>query len=211
MEEYKNILAFVDLRLALIDRYKDLNLNENEVMVLLVVDYLIKKGVTIIAPETLANKMVMDVKTIDATFLGLINKGMINVKEDLTTSLDGLYKRLLDGFKIERGKINNYTKEESDNLYSLFENEFGRPLSSVEIDIMRSWMENGYSVDLIKEALKEAVNAKAKNIKYVDRILLSYQQEKEIKKEGFTTNSEKWRHNMDETIEIANLNWLERK
>jgi DNA replication protein len=211
MEEYKNIQPFVDIRLTLIDRYKDLNLNENEVMVLLVVDLLLKKGVTIIAPETLTAKMVMDIKTIDSTFVGLINKGFIKIEDNLSTSLEGLYKRLLDGFKIERGKINSYSKEESDNLYTLFETEFGRPLSGVEIDIMRSWMENGYPVDLIKEALKEAISAKAKSIKYVDRILLSYQQEKEIKKEGFTTNSEKWRHNLDETIEIANLNWLERK
>jgi DNA replication protein len=153
----------------------------------------------------------MDISEIDSIFLGLVNKGLVYVKDDLTTSLEGLYKRLFDGVKFEIGKINTYTKEESDSLYSLFEKEFGRPLTNMELEVMRSWMENGYSINLIKEALQETIAKNIRNIKYVDKVILSYIREKEIKQEGFSTNSEKWRHNIEETIEIANINWLDKK
>ena len=76
---------------------------------------------------------------------------------------------------------------------------------------MRSWMENGYPTNLIKEALQESIAKKVRNIKYVDKVLLTYIQEKEIKKEGFTATSDKWRHSIEETIEIANMNWLGKK
>ncbi|HHU27935.1 TPA: DnaD domain protein [bacterium] len=211
MEEYKKILPFVDIRMLLLDRYKDLGLSEKEVMILLMVDYYLNKGINIIAPETLSVKMSMDISEIDSIFLGLVNKGLVYVKDDLTTSLEGLYKRLFDGVKFEIGKINTYTKEESDSLYSLFEKEFGRPLTNMELEVMRSWMENGYSINLIKEALQETIAKNIRNIKYVDKVILSYIREKEIKQEGFSTNSEKWRHNIEETIEIANINWLDKK
>ena len=105
MEDYKKMLPLVDIRMLLLDRYKDLGLTENEVIILLMVDYYLKKGINIIAPETLSVKMGMELEKIDSIFLGLVNKGLIYVKDDLSTSLDGLYKRLFEGVKFEVGKV----------------------------------------------------------------------------------------------------------
>ena len=89
-----------------------------------------------------------------------------------------------------------------------FENEFGRALTPFEIDTIRDWIESGFTIDLVKSALGEAVRNKVRSIKYVDRILLNYRQQEEIKKEGNTTISEKWRKDIDETMNIAKTRWV---
>ena len=58
-------------------------------------------------------------------------------------------------------------------------------------------------IDLVKSALGEAVRNKVRSIRYVDKVLLNYRQQAEIKKEGTTTISEKWRKDINETMNIA--------
>lgn len=61
-------------------------------------------------------------------------------------------------------------------LYQLFEKEFGRPLSPIEMETIGLWLEEDeYSVDLIRLALREAVLNQAYSLKYIDRILLAWE------------------------------------
>ena len=90
----------------------------------------------------------------------------------------------------------------------MFENEFGRTLTPFEIDTIRDWIDTGFSIDLIKSALGEAVRNKVRSIRYVDKILLNYRQQEEMKKEGNTTISEKWRKDINETMNIAKTRWV---
>lgn len=58
------------------------------------------------------------------------------------------------------------------NLIKTFEQEFGRPLTPIETAQIESWYrDEGYSEELIKEALKRAVLRGVLNLNYVDRIL----------------------------------------
>ena len=111
-------------------------------------------------------------------------------------------------FIMENSKKVNVSNDDANNIYSLFENEFGRALTPFEIDTIRDWIESGFTIDLVKSALNEAVRNKVRSIKYVDRILLNYRQQEEIKKEGNTTISEKWRKDIDETMNIAKTRWV---
>ncbi|MEG3068198.1 MAG: DnaD domain protein [Syntrophaceticus schinkii] len=61
------------------------------------------------------------------------------------------------------------------NIINLFEREFGRALTPIEIDQIKNWYcEHGYAETLIKEALKRAVLRGILNLNYMDKILASW-------------------------------------
>lgn len=64
---------------------------------------------------------------------------------------------------------------ESRNLFSIFEKEFGRPLSPMECETISSWVDHDrYQEELILLALKESVFAGKLHFRYIDRILLEW-------------------------------------
>lgn len=61
------------------------------------------------------------------------------------------------------------------NLFTLFEQEFGRPLSPMECETISGWLDQDrYPEPLILAALKEAVFAGKLHFRYIDRILLEW-------------------------------------
>lgn len=77
------------------------------------------------------------------------------------------------------------TQQESNEveLYRIFEREFGRIMSPFEVQMISEW--NGkFHTDVIKLALREAIIRNVKQMKYIDRILLNWEQA------GVTTVSE---------------------
>jgi len=53
------------------------------------------------------------------------------------------------------------------NLYSIFENEFGRPLSPMEVEQINLWSTK-LSSNMVLEALRKAVMMGKHNFKYID-------------------------------------------
>lgn len=71
------------------------------------------------------------------------------------------------------------------DLFTVFENEFGRALSPLEYETIVGWLDQDqYSDALIMAALKEAVFAGKVHFRYIDRILLEW------KRNGITTPEE---------------------
>lgn len=67
------------------------------------------------------------------------------------------------------------TQEKERSLVAIFEDEFGRTLSQIELETLFTWTQKeGYSEDLIYLALKQAVLNGALSLKYIDRILLNW-------------------------------------
>lgn len=65
---------------------------------------------------------------------------------------------------------------EAAQLIQTFEREFGRVLTPIELETINQWLVlDSYSVDLIRLALKEAVIHQALSLKYMDKILLSWE------------------------------------
>ena len=61
------------------------------------------------------------------------------------------------------------------DVFSVFEQEFGRPLSPMELETISGWLDNDrYPEELIRFALKEAVFAGKLHFRYIDRILLEW-------------------------------------
>jgi DNA replication protein len=66
-------------------------------------------------------------------------------------------------------------EEESRSLFSIFEKEFGRPLSPMECETISGWLDQDrYPEELILLALKESVFAGKLHFRYIDRILLEW-------------------------------------
>ncbi|MBB6735479.1 DnaD domain protein [Cohnella sp. CBP 2801] len=61
------------------------------------------------------------------------------------------------------------------NLLTVFEQEFGRPLTPMECETITGWLDSdGYAEELVLFALKESVFAGKLHFRYIDRILLEW-------------------------------------
>lgn len=61
------------------------------------------------------------------------------------------------------------------DIFSIFEMEFGRPLSPMECETISGWLDQDqYPVELVLAALKEAVFSGKVHFRYIDRILLEW-------------------------------------
>ena len=69
-------------------------------------------------------------------------------------------------------------KNKSRNILQIFEDEFGRPLSNIEIEYVNNWLvKDQLSEDLIILALQQAVLNNAYSLKYIERILFNWQKQ----------------------------------
>jgi len=96
----EKIMDAIDWRMILVDNYKKLGLNENELSIILVTNSLIQKGVDFITPDLIALKMTLDFNEIDSCFTNLLKKDIITLegKEKLHVSIEPLKKRLIEIF-----------------------------------------------------------------------------------------------------------------
>lgn len=208
----EKIINAIDWRMILVDNYKKLGLDENELSIVLVTNSLIQKGVDLITPDIIALKMTLDFQEIDSCFTNLIKKNIITLdgKDKIHISIEPLKKRLIEIFYEELKKeTNEPSSKDQNDIFVLFENEFGRALSQFEVNTINDWFDQGNTTSTIKEALNVATLAKVKTIRYIDKILLEWKRREEFSKNGVSPLSEKWRKNLEETMEIAKINWME--
>lgn len=83
-------------------------------------------------------------------------------------SLENFYALISEDKKEEK-------KEEiKTDIYPVFEQEFGRPISSMEYEIINAWLEKNYPEEMIIGALKEAVYNGVCKLNYIDKILYEW-------------------------------------
>lgn len=69
------------------------------------------------------------------------------------------------------------TEQQRQSVFESIEKEFGRTLSPLEMESISQWIDlDHYSPKIIELALKEAVLSQVYNLKYMDRILRSWEQ-----------------------------------
>jgi len=92
------------------------------------------------------------------------------------------------------GQAPSSAKARKLDTYSIFEREFCRPLSPMELETITGWLEQDcYKEDLILAALKEAVFTGKLNFRYIDRILLEWQRNRVQSVEQARTYSQRFR------------------
>lgn len=96
---------------------------------------------------------------------------------------------------------------EEDNIYSNFEEEFGRTLSPIEYELINSWNDS-YRKDIILEALKESVLNGVKNLKYVDRILFEWSKKGIKSIDQIKKDKEIFSKRKESNVEIPDFDWV---
>lgn len=163
--------------LFMLQHYKELKLEIGEFLFLM---YLYNLGNKFIFdPSKFASDLNLDIKDVMNYIGALSDKHFIRV--EVMKNDKGLMEEmvLMDDFYsklslITMDEINNASSTDSSNIYEVIEKEFGRTLSPMEYEIIRAWLDNGMSEELIQEAIKEAAYNGVSNLRYIDKILYEW-------------------------------------
>lgn len=107
--------------------------------------------------------------------------------------------------------INQANTEIKINVFEKIEQEFGRTITSIEYEIIKSWLENGTSEELVLEALKEAVFNGVTNLRYMDKILYEWTKKGIKNKEDVEKNQIKHREEKkkESKLELFEYDWFD--
>ena len=163
--------------LFMLQHYKELKLEIGEFLFLM---YLYNLGNKFIFdPSKFADDLNLDIKDIMNYIGTLSDKHFIRV--EVMKNDKGLMEEmvLMDDFYsklslITMDEVNNVSSADNSNIYEIIEKEFGRTLSPMEYEIIRAWLDNGMSEELIQEAIKEATYNGVSNLRYIDKILYEW-------------------------------------
>ena len=111
-------------------------------------------------------------------------------------------------------EVNNTSNSENSNIFEIIEKEFGRTLSPMEYEIIKAWLDGGFSEELIKEAIKEATMNNVSNLRYIDKILFEWNKAG-VKNSGDVEKNRKKRiesrekHDENIDMDIIDYNWFD--
>ncbi|WP_113928621.1 DnaD domain-containing protein [Bacillus sp. P14.5] len=213
----------------LLSNYNKLGLSESEFVLLLQVYSFIDKGNDFPTPEEISSKMSFSSEECSSILRRLVQNQFISIEEGNSSSgilyeqysLKPLWTKLAE-FVLNESKGEGMEKallEETD-LYTVFEQEFSRPLSPLECETLAMWIDQDeHNAVIIKAALREAVISGKLNFRYIDRILFEWKKNgvktiEQAKKQG-----EKFRPHQKQQVSsqtaqsdkktVPFYNWLE--
>ena len=183
--------------------YKKFDLENNELLMLI---YLLNCNEKLILDNKKISKdLYLEENEVLNIISSLIEKNYISIEMSKNNGIIEEYISL-DLFyeKINSYLIENDKKDNSSDIYSKFEKEFGRTLSPVEYETISKWIESNISLELIEAALKEAILSGVNSIRYIDKILFEWN------RKGYKTSSDIInKSKKDEYIEeIYDYDWL---
>ncbi|OEF99053.1 hypothetical protein BHF71_02385 [Vulcanibacillus modesticaldus] len=174
----------------LLGYYKKIGLTDQDMMVIIHLIHFISKGNKFPSVSELEARMSLSTEELMRVLQRLVRQGYIYIEEhkDQETgvlfeayNLNPLYYRIFKEIEreIEVSTIEAEKKEEemkAQNIFKVFEQEFGRPLSPMELEMISTWIDKDkYSEEIIVYALKEAVFSNKLNFRYIDKILFEWQ------------------------------------
>ncbi|SEN42598.1 DnaD domain-containing protein [Lihuaxuella thermophila] len=175
----------ISLPVVLFTEYKRVGLSEQEVMLLIhIMLYQEKEQKPFPTVSELEERMNCSSDEIVRLLQQLVRGGFLQIEEEVNEyglrserySTSPLLQQLVASFINRENGDSSLEEEAYSNIFRLFEQEFGRPLSPMECEMLGQWMdEDGHSEELIEAALREAVFCGKVNIRYIDRILLEWQ------------------------------------
>lgn len=110
-------------------------------------------------------------------------------------------------------EVNKQENSVDSNIFEIIEKEFGRTLSPIEYEIIRAWLENNMSEELIKEAIKEATLSGVTTLRYIDKILYEWgkvgiKSLKDVEENRRKRNAVK-ENESDINLDIVEWNWFD--
>lgn len=174
--------------------YKSIGLTEEEFMaLLLLMAYGQKKSDFYPELKHLASIMMAPVSRVQELIASLMEKDCLSIEKEFSLEdgqlspafcFEPLFRKLgtcisdADAKQRERrqeemhAQVKQEDQPRAKDIYSIFEDEFGRPLTNMEIAYLSEWIEGDqFSDTLVLEALRSAVSREKLNFKYIDAIL----------------------------------------
>ncbi len=191
----------------LLFNYQELKINESQLILLI---YLMNLKDTEFNPNNITKDLKMQLTDVLTNIDVLTNLNLIKI--DLRKidgvrhefiNIDQLYEKLL--YLV----INEEKEEIPSNIFSTFETEFGRTLAPMEYEIINSWIDSGYSEELIIAALKEAVYNGVFKLNYIDKILYEWGKKGIKSIQDIEKEKTKFQSKKEEKKELYDYNWLE--
>lgn len=208
LEKIINVIKQKDLIIPniLFFNYKKLDITEFELILLI---YIIN-STPCFNLKQMSNDLDINSKDLLKLINSLTEKDLLEIIVDKkqsfcseSISLEKLYQKL--GFTLVNVEEK---KEESNNLYTIFEQEFGRTISPMEYEIINAWKSSDFTDELIISALKEATYNGVSNLRYIDKILHEWKKkgiktikDVEIDKQNFNKKTAK-------KINLIDYDWL---
>ncbi|MGM9882479.1 MAG: DnaD domain-containing protein [Bacilli bacterium] len=213
MEEIEKILKDRPIILPrfLFNYYIRLGITAEELIILI---FIIDKGDKVVYnPELVAGSLGMDKYKVMELLNSLNEKKIISItvekgkegKSEEYISLDLLYKKITN-IIIDK-KEEEKTLDNSD-IFSIFESEFGRPISSMECQIIKGWIDDNFSHELIMEALKEAIYNGVTSLRYIEKILYDWRKKGYKTKKDVMEAKNKYRESKKEVKDVFYYDWL---
>ena len=204
IELLKNINYQVSKELLF--NYKTLNITDSELIILI---YLINQTSNTYNPKQIGNDLKLELNNVLELINSLCEKNIIkiemkkinNIRSEVI-SLDSLYEKIAFA-------LTEVEEKNDSNLYGVFETEFGRTLSPMEFEIINGWLDNGYTEELIKLALKEATYNGVSNLRYIDKIIYEWGKKGIKTKEDVENNRKQFKNNnTNKNKELFDYDWL---
>lgn len=213
---------------TILKHYRDLGLSEEELVLILQVQFFSQQGIHFPTPDELSDRMSFSASDCSMMLRRLIQRGILEIKEYKEQeilyeqySLIPLWEKLFTFLSSPSRKETE--KQEEENLYPVFEQEFGRPLSPFESETLIIWMDQDHhDPSIVKAALREAVISGKLNFRYIDRILFEWKKNGIRTLEQAMNHSKRFRQNQNRTKpaekeqtesyqrKIPFYNWLEK-
>lgn len=207
MSQVIELLKSINYQISkeLLFNYKKLNITDSEFIIII---YLINQSSNIYNPKQMSNDLNIELNNILELMNSLSEKNIIkiemkkinNIRSEVI-NLDSLYEKLAFS-------LTEVEEENESNLYSVFETEFGRPLTPLEYQIINGWVDTGVSEELIKLALKEATYNGVRNLRYIDKIIYEWDKKGIKTKDDVEKNRKQFKNNNTKNKELFDYDWL---
>lgn len=213
MEELEKLLREKPIILPrfLFNNYLRLGITSDELIILILI---IDKGDKVVYnPESISNSIGLDKYKVMELLNNLNEKKIISItvekneegKSEEYISLDLMYKKILGTMIDKESEVK--TIDNSD-IFSIFESEFGRTISSMECQIIKGWIDDNFSHELIMEALKEAIYNGVTSLRYIETILYNWRKKGYKTKKDIEEDKKKTRESKKEVKDVFYYDWL---
>ena len=173
----------INVNSLIIKRYKELGINEQDIIVLSMFAREEIKRNNLFTPSRMKNKTGLSDSDFFKSLEGLQSKGYLKIKSGINNktgkqveyfNLDGFYEEIISIYLEEirsENEKNNQTLEEK--VSALFEKTFNRPMQPSDAEIVRRWAQEGiYTYEEIYSEVLEAAKLAKYSLKYVDSKLI---------------------------------------
>lgn len=188
----------------LLSNYKKMGLDEQE---LVLVIYLLNEKLSDFNPKKISVDLDWDLTLVLEVVSKLTTKDLINIEIKKINNIMNEFISIENIYKKLSYYIVNHEEEASvsNNIFDIFEREFGRTLSPMEYEIVNGWIKDKMDEEMIILALKEAIYNGVSNLRYIDKIIYEW------RKKGLTSKDLIEKRNIDkkEVKQLFDYNWLD--